>query len=159
MRAAALMLMAASTACAVAAYGWDAAVAGSPPAVVLTTAHVPATLRQCEPVTWRFRVLNRGPRTARLRFRSGQRGDLVLRRRDGTEVYRWSKGRGFTLALWSRAVAPSGAWSFELTDRLRVPGGRYLMVARVTATSSVQARLSVRRWVRVVATESCGDES
>lgn len=83
----------------------------------------------------------------------------MLRRPGGREVYRWSATRGFTLALWERALRAGGTWSFELTDRLRVAAGRYVLVARLAGRASLPARLVARRWVTVTGQGSCASAS
>ena len=136
------------------AHGSSAAPAA--PAVILEVTSSPVPLRACASATWRFRVVNRSDTPAQLRFRSGQRGDIVLRREaGGAAVYRWSETRGFTLALWQRAVVRGRPWSFALRDLVRAPAGRYLMTVSVTASSSVRARLVVRRWIAVTGTRMC----
>src|SRR3712207_4179066 len=98
--------------CAIAVAGaGTAAATGSPspvrgaddPGVTVRVASTAAPPRACGRFVWRLAVASTGREPVRLLFRSGQRGDLVLRRR-GRVAYRCAAKRGFTVALSTRFV-------------------------------------------------------
>ena len=132
---------------------------GGGPSLVLQFSAEPASPRACNPVRWRFQLVNHGAAAVQLRFGSAQRGEIVLRRA-GTARYRWSDGRAFTLRVWSRAVASHRSWSFTLKDALpRLAPGRYDLVARVTASARRgTARLTANGTVVVQKAKSACDD-
>ncbi len=64
----------------------------------------------------RLSLLHTQPDALRLVFPSGQTFDLVIRNSKGDEVYRWSEGKAFTLALRNETV--SGEKNEVVTVRL-----------------------------------------
>lgn len=84
-------------------------------------------------VTWKLRVENEGVEAIELSFGSSQRAELVLRRA-GKEAYRWSSGRFFTTAVEEVRLLPNRTLEIELEgSALKVPKGRYDLIARLTA--------------------------
>jgi hypothetical protein len=59
-----------------------------------------------------------------LTFPSGQRFDVVLRNEAGREVFRWSDGKAFTLALGSETIQ-NGEKNYITEIPLRLPAGKY----------------------------------
>jgi hypothetical protein len=81
-----------------------------------------------------------------LAFRTGQRGDVVLRGTDGTEAYRWSEGMMFTQALEEVPLADGEEATFTLGGPLDVAPGGYVLEASVAsdpAPEPVRADLTV----------------
>ncbi len=54
----------------------------------------------------RLSLLNNGDQAVRINHNSGQKFDFVARDKDGGELYRWSDGRMFTMALTSTVIGP-----------------------------------------------------
>jgi hypothetical protein len=77
------------------------------------------------------------PEAIRLLFPSGQTFELVIRDERGNEVYRWSDGKAFTLAL-RRLEFAAGEFNWPVTVELRsredkpFPPGRYFAEAWLT---------------------------
>lgn len=70
-----------------------------------------------------------------LNFTSGQRYDLTIRNQDGHEIYRWSDGRAFTLALGREEIIGERNWVVDvplLFEGKRLPAGRYTVEAWIT---------------------------
>ena len=90
-------------------------------------------------VSFTFRVTNAGTSTVELTFRSGKRGDVVVRERDsGEEVWRWSEGRMFTQALSRTTVQPGE--QIEATYRWKNPlPGSYVATGTLEANHELQA--------------------
>lgn len=66
----------------------------------------------------------------RLNFPSGQSFDVVIRDAAGEEFYRWSTGKGFTLALRSVDIEGERQWAVELPEW--PAGGGYTLEAWLT---------------------------
>lgn len=97
----------------------------------------------------RFEVKNETAQTIPFWFNSGQTFDYVLRDGSGNEVYRWSRGRFFTMALRSVDMLPGEEWTFAhdipLQDGNGAPlaAGRYTLEAYLTARPKVSLRIDV----------------
>jgi len=106
----------------------------------------PDPLRSGQAATWVLALTNTGDEEIVAEMPSGQKGDIVLRR-DGQEVYRWSEGRAFTMALVNEAFEPGETKTFELEeDELDVEPGDYQLEATSTA---VPQPSPITRTVRV----------
>ncbi len=66
-----------------------------------------------------------------LTFGSGQRYEVVFRDADGREVFRWSDGRAFTLALGTETIR-NGEKNYVAEIPLRFPAGKYTAEAWLT---------------------------
>lgn len=69
-----------------------------------------------------------------LLFTSGQRYDFVLTDGAGTEVWRWSAGRGFVQMLGEETLAPGRPLLFRERFAAPLAPGQYRLVGLVTAT-------------------------
>lgn len=91
-----------------------------------------------EPIAVTLTVSNVGGAPADLTFRSGQKYEFTASR-GGREVWRWSAGRAFTLAITQMSVRPGEEISFREqwdqrdNDGDRVPPGRYRISGWLTA--------------------------
>lgn len=91
-----------------------------------------------EPIAVTLTVSNIGGAPADLTFRSGQKYEFTASR-GGREVWRWSAGRVFTLAITRMSVRPGEEISFREqwdqrdNDGDRVPPGRYRISGWLTA--------------------------
>ncbi|ESP88078.1 BsuPI-related putative proteinase inhibitor [Candidatus Halobonum tyrrellensis] len=63
----------------------------------------------------RLTVENTGDGPVSLSFSDGQRAEFVVERPDGGEVWRWSEGRSFTMALGNEELRPGETREFEAT--------------------------------------------
>ena len=97
----------------------------------------PAPPRARAEITWILDVRNGGSATVGLRFASGQSGNVQLLRNDGSEAYRWGRGKSFTQALRSETLEAGRSRSYELSDDadsfVRDPGS-YQLRATLEAT-------------------------
>jgi Intracellular proteinase inhibitor len=99
----------------------------------LSVTFSPDALRSGRPVTWSIEVTNGGSEPVTLTFRTGQDGDVVLRR-DGTEAYRWSARRFFSQALRHERLDAGQHRTFTLADEaLRADPGDYDLEAILAA--------------------------
>ncbi len=88
-------------------------------------------------------VKNPGKNAITLNFASGQRYDFELRRgkdKKGDLVWKWSRGRMFTMALSSLSLAPGKTLTYtetaakdeEKDTLLALPAGTYTAIATLT---------------------------
>lgn len=70
------------------------------------------------PHTWEIEVANTGDAPVTITFPSGQDGDAVLEKDDGTVVHRWSDGRFFDQAVREVTVAAGETTIVQLADDL-----------------------------------------
>ncbi len=70
------------------------------------------------PVTWTIEFTNVSDAALTLTFPSGQPGDAVVQKEDGTVVHRWSDGRFFDQAIQELVLAPGQTDRIELPDDL-----------------------------------------
>lgn len=78
------------------------------------------------PIRITFVVFNHTPTPVRFDFASGQRYDVVIENQAGKEIWRWSAGRMFTMALGQETLGPERrrlVYEAEITERLAP--GRY----------------------------------
>lgn len=85
-----------------------------------------------------LQVYNLSTETIYLRFGSGQRYDLVLMR-DEKEIWRWSDGRFFTMALVKKELKPGGGlqYSVELPLHDLSPANYFLEAFLKTIDSDI----------------------
>jgi hypothetical protein len=88
-----------------------------------------------------FTVDNTGAEPVELRFRSGQRADVVVRE-DGSIVWRWSAGRMFTQVLSQEELEPGATRSYDMTWEDPV-AGEYSADA-LLAAADVEVEASAR---------------
>jgi len=86
-----------------------------------------------------LRIKNLGDSPVGLFFTSGQKFDIFIRDASGREIWRWSKGKAFTMALEEIQVEPGGEKKFsaqwlQLDSAGKiVPPGDYLVAAKCMA--------------------------
>jgi hypothetical protein len=111
--------------------------AGQPPAdaagepLIASVQAMPANDR----VQFVLQVTNGTEAAVPLEFSSGQSYDFVVVR-DNQEIWRWSEGQFFTMALRSESLEPGGTLRFE--DSWTPPAGasgEYTVVGILTATN------------------------
>jgi len=82
-------------------------------------------------VVFDFELVNHYSKPQQLCFSSGQQFEVVIKDKQGTEVYRYSDGKFFTLALLMKTVQPGEAlqWqdAWDMTDKegKKLTGGDY----------------------------------
>ena len=86
-----------------------------------------------ERVTFTLRVVNVTAKPVTLTFRTGQRFELVIRNREGREVWRWAAGRMFTQVLGNETIQPSSELLYTATLDQRLAPGVYIATGVVTA--------------------------
>ena len=128
-----------------AAYGTTAPARRHASVFQVRVTSAPRTLRAGRAVAWRVQVTNRGTAPETLTFPDSQRAEVVLRR-GGRVRYRWSAGLMFAQIVSDLGFSPGQTRTFVLSGRLRVPAGRYRLVATVTGRPAPPAALA---WVRV----------
>lgn len=69
--------------------------------------------RQGDEIVARVKVINLSEEIIKLRYRSGQLYDLYLVK-GGQEVWRWSEGKYFTMALIQRELKPGEGLEYEI---------------------------------------------
>ena len=82
-------------------------------------------------VVFDFELINRYSEAKELRFGSGQQFEIVIRNEKDEEVYRYSEGKAFTLALVYRNIDPGASltwqdqWDMRDQEGKLVSPGRY----------------------------------
>lgn len=110
-----------------------------PGGVVSLAVRFEEPLRAGSKTVWFLTVSNNGE-SASLNFPSGQRGEVVLLRADGSEAYRWSAKRSFVQAIAKEQLPTGNTLVYELGDtELSVEPGEYELVASVVATPVIPA--------------------
>ena len=95
-----------------------------------------AVYRPGQPIRITFEVFNHTPTPVRFDFASGQRYDLVIEDRQGDEVWRWSAGRMFTMALGQETLGPAKPrLTYEAEHTARLEPGRYKIKGLLTDVS------------------------
>ena len=95
-----------------------------------------------EPVHLRLALTNRGDAAVSLPFSSTKTHDAIVRRADGSEVWRWSAGRMFAQVISELALPPGGSEAFEASCDPRrqgqpvLPPGSYEVVGVIPAMGS-----------------------
>ncbi|MBL8218589.1 MAG: hypothetical protein JNL62_05145 [Bryobacterales bacterium] len=87
-----------------------------------------------DPITVRMTLRNTTGTPLELTFPSGQDFDVVIRNEKGDEVYRWSNGRGFTLAI--RMLRFSGEKNYAVAVRPNLPAGTYTLTASLAVSGT-----------------------
>ncbi len=93
-----------------------------------------------------FEVFNHTKAPVRFDFGSGQRYDVVVEDREGNEIWRWSRGRMFTMALGQETVGPDNPrLSYEIEYKAELAPGRYWIEGELADTAGqLSAIVSVR---------------
>ncbi|MHB1133826.1 MAG: BsuPI-related putative proteinase inhibitor [Chloroflexota bacterium] len=97
-----------------------------------------------QPVRLTLSARNAGTTPLRLTFPSGQRFDAIALDPAGREVWRWSHGRAFTLALVEIEIAPGQSQTHEIVweqkdnEGRQLPAGKYTVRAWLTAQGAEQ---------------------
>lgn len=101
---------------------------------------IPKTqFKQGEKVPITLSIKNVGNTSAGLFFTSGQKFDLFVKKSDGQEVWRWSRGKAFTMALEEITLKPGEQQVFPLEwaqvdlQGKQVPPGNYTLVGQSVA--------------------------
>lgn len=95
-------------------------------------------------IALRLTVTNRSPQEVKLFFNSGRKYDFTVTRGE-EEVWRWSHGRAFTMAITQITLKPGESRTFEDSweqkdnDDKRVPEGAYTVTGIVTARPEIRA--------------------
>ncbi len=106
-----------------------------------------AVYRPGQPIRITFEVFNHTPTPVRFDFNSGQRFDVVVRDGQGKEVWRWSAGRLFTMALGQESLGPARPrLTYEAVCTAELEPGRYRITAFLT---DVRRRLSATLRIEV----------
>jgi len=79
-----------------------------------------------EKITAHLRAYNISGREVNLNFSSGQKYDLYLLK-DDKEVWRWSEGKFFTMALVRKTLKPGGVLEYEVELPEGLEEGEYLL--------------------------------
>ena len=77
-------------------------------------------------------VTNAGAGSVTLSFSDGQRAEFVAADGDGVEVWRWSDGRAFSMALGSETLAPGESVAYE-AEWPSPPAGEHEVTASLAA--------------------------
>ncbi len=85
-------------------------------------------------ITVRMTLRNTTATPLELTFPSGQDYDVVIRNDKGDELYRWSNGRGFTLAI--RTLRFSGEKNYAVAVRPNLPAGTYTLTASLAVAGT-----------------------
>jgi|GEM_PF-3738726 len=86
-----------------------------------------------------FSLVNTSSKDIDLYFSSGQKYEIVITNSRGQEVYRWSEGKAFTLALVEAKLAAgkkmefAESWDLTGKDGKKVPAGKYTVEVRILA--------------------------
>ncbi len=89
--------------------------------------------RPGQPMAITFEVFNHTPAPVRFEFTSGQRYDVVIEDGGGGEVWRWSAGRMFTMALGRETLGPGNPRLIYETEYAgRLEPGRYRITGILT---------------------------
>jgi hypothetical protein len=112
------------------------------PAVL--NASVTATVEDGD-VELAFTVGNAGAEPVECSFRDGQRVEAVAEREDGAEVWRYSDGRMFSMALGTEVVPSGSEMTFDATWLDAAPGEYRVRVwlAAADVDASAETRVSV----------------
>ena len=80
-------------------------------------------------------VENTGGEAVDLSFADGQRVEFVAVDTEGAEVWRWSEGRMFAMALGSESLEPGGSVAYD-GDWESPPAGEYEVTGTLVATDA-----------------------
>lgn len=90
-------------------------------------------------VTFNLALTNHAPEVIELPFGSGQQFELVIRDEKGEEVYRYSDGKFFTMALVYRRINPGEALHWQDQWDLRDKAGNVVSPGRYRAEIEIMA--------------------
>ena len=104
--------------------------------------------RPGQPILITFEVFNHTPAPVRIGFTSGKRFDVVIEDDKGGEVWRWSAGRMFTMAMGRETLGPGNPrLIYEIEYAAHLEPGLYKLIGMLTdmrrqtsATISVEVR-------------------
>ncbi len=90
-----------------------------------------------ETITAHIRAYNISDESIKLDFSSGQRYDLYLTK-DNEEIWRWSNGRYFTMALVQKELKPGEelAYDVEIDPDFDLKPGKYILSGELSTISS-----------------------
>jgi hypothetical protein len=99
-----------------------------------------------EPIVVNLEIVNRGHQPVDLGFRSAQRYDVLIKDRQGRDVWHWSQGQLFAQVLGTETLEPSRRLRYRVSVRERLSSGAYTIVAVVPA---MEGRLSSETGIKV----------
>lgn len=101
--------------------------------------------RPAQPILITFEVFNHTPAPVRFDFTSGKRFDVVIEDDKGGEVWRWSAGRMFTMAMGQETLGPGNPRLIYETEYAAVlEPGAYKIIGFLTDVSqSISATINV----------------
>ncbi|MBL8173748.1 MAG: hypothetical protein JNK48_03710 [Bryobacterales bacterium] len=85
-----------------------------------------------DPIAVRMTLRNTSGTPWELTFPSGQDFDVAIRNEKGDEVYRWSSGRAFTLAI--RTLRIGGERNYAVVVRPNLAAGTYVLTASLAVS-------------------------
>lgn len=102
------------------------------PGVSVRVAADKAVYAQGEPIQLTLAVVNHGAQPVVLRFPTAQRYDVVVRERQGRQVWRWSADQMFAQVLGEETLAAAGGQlTYRVSVREPLPPGRYAVIGSV----------------------------
>lgn len=84
----------------------------------------------------RFTIINRSGRSLTLKHRDGQAFDAVVRR-EGREVWRWSRDKMFTMMGWQQPLDPGQSVEHTI-DLPSLPPGTYKLAVYSVAENVIR---------------------
>ena len=101
--------------------------------------------RPGQPILITFEVFNHTSVPVRLDFNSGQRYDFVIEDNGGNEIWRWSAGKMFTMAMGQEELGPGNSrLIYEIEYAARLKPGQYKVIGILTdARRQTSATISV----------------
>lgn len=95
-------------------------------------------------VVFNFELMSHFTEAQELMFGSGQQFELIITNEDGEEVYKFSDGRAFTMALVYRTLAPGESfkwqdeWDMTNKDGEKLTSGDYKAEVKILAVAEEQ---------------------
>ncbi|MFP4662505.1 MAG: BsuPI-related putative proteinase inhibitor [Halanaerobiales bacterium] len=86
-------------------------------------------------ITAHIRAYNMGEESIELDFSSGQRYDLYLER-DNKEIWRWSEGRFFTMALAQVEIEAGDSLDYDVEINTELTPGKYTLTGELATIGS-----------------------
>jgi hypothetical protein len=99
-----------------------------------------------EPIVVNLEIMNRGREVVDIGFRTAQRYDVLIKDRQGRDVWRWSQGQMFAQVLGTERLEPSQRLRYRVSVREGLSPGAYTTVAVVPA---MEGRLSSEAGITV----------
>lgn len=104
------------------------------PAFSLTLSTPKPVYRPGEPIAMQLDAVNNSALAVTLNFNSGQRYDFTIVDEKGKTVYRWARGRAFTMALGAETLGGAkSALTYRETYIGKLSPGRYTLIGKIVA--------------------------